>query len=714
MPISSKCGGVLPYRIFVFLLLLLSASCTPLGSTESGESSLARFFSSDFQNNNEKQEAENTTSGMISAPPSAQESLSHETSIKKKWEPIIYEGRGPVRSGQSRSDISHEKSKADIVINFNNTDIKEVAKSVLGDMLGVNYVVSPSLEGMVTINISHPVSRDEVVPILDAVFRMNGASISKEGGIYKIMPFAGVAQVGVPSSHMGTNVGIQVVPLRYISSAEMLKILQAASPSTAFIPVEAAKNTLMFSGSAEERSAVQDIVNTFDVDWLSATSFGVFPLLEANAADVAKELEEIIGKKTHNEDAQVKIMSVERLNAVLAISSQPELLKKVKIWVQKLDIRGEVLGQKIWIYPVQNGSAAALSDTLNKLLENYGAGSLSRSDGLLKSIPASTLSLPPVSSAQKKPIREAADFTTLTEGSLKIIGDDVTNLVIVFGSKEECQLVEAALKKLDIPPLQIMLEAAIAEVSLTDQLRYGTQYLFKNNNFTSVLTKAATPAVGPILPGFSAYVTSSGISSVLDLLQSVTKIRVISSPQLMVLNNQTAMLQVGDQVPIATQTSVSVATTGAPVVNSIQMKDTGIILKVTPRVNASGMVLLDITQEVSDVARTTSSNLDSPTIQQRKLVSTVAVRDGQTIALGGLIKEKYADGQDGIPVLSQIPIVGSLFGEVSEETHRTELLALITPRVIRTDGDMRTVTENLKHVMKEAYSREFGRKTGKK
>jgi general secretion pathway protein D len=255
---------------------------------------------------------------------------------------------------------------------------------------------------------------------------------------------------------------------------------------------------------------------------------------------------------------------------------------------------------------------------------------------------------------------------------------------------------EASLKKLDIVPMQVRIEAAIAEVTLTDDLNYGIQYLFHNKKFTGVLTDAPTVSVAPNLPGFSAFISSSKISAILDLLQTVTDVHVISSPQLMVLNNQTATLQVGDQVPVATQSAVSVTTPGAPVVNSIEMKDTGVILKVTPRVNASGMVLMDVSQEVSDVAPTTSSTLNSPTIQERKITSSIAVRDGETIALGGMIKDSTTNGKNGIPLLQDIPVMGALFGDNSVAKNRTELLALITPRVVRNDVDVRQITQEMK------------------
>ncbi len=174
----------------------------------------------------------------------------------------------------------------------------------------------------------------------------------------------------------------------------------------------------------------------------------------------------------------------------------------------------------------------------------------------------------------------------------------------------------------------------------------------------------------------------------------ITDVRVISSPQLMVLDNQTARLQVGDQVPIATQSSQSVE--GINLVNTIQFRDTGVILEVTPRVNASGLVVLDVLQEVSDVTETTTSEIDSPTIEQRSIQSTVAVQSGDTIALGGLIRDREEDGVSGIPLLSSIPLLGNLFKTTEKIVRRTELLVLITPRVVRDRREALDVTDELR------------------
>lgn len=621
----------------------------------------------------------------------------------------IFEGAGfslPGSEGMAAADVPVEGDA--LALNFVNADINDVAKAVLGDMLGLNYTIAPGLQGNVTIHTRQPLPRQNMLSALNTAFRMNGMAIVQKGDMAKVVPLAEAPRQGEIATLKGNaaqGYGVEIVMLRYIGADEMRKLIEPAAPAGSIVPVESARNLLMIAGTMEDRTSILDMVHTFDVDWMAGMSFGLFPLKEASVKNMVNELWDVMGTQNGPLGKVVRLVPLDRLNAVLAISSQPRYLKQIRTWIARLDHDLGPLERKIWVYPVQNGRASSLASTLSKLV-----GGTAETKKTARGTNGQVLppSLPPLQTASATPENAAPlDATveetlsiTPSETGLRIIADEATNTLIIMGTKAEFSLIEAALKKLDIVPLQVRIEAVIAEVTLTDDLRYGVQYLFKNKEATGILTQADTPSIASTLPGFSAFVTVSKISAVLDLLQSVTTVNVISSPQLMVLNNQTAVLQIGDQVPVATQSAVSVQTPGAPVVTSIEMKDTGVILRVTPRVNASGMVIMDVAQEVSDVTRTTSSGLDSPTIQQRKIASSIAVRDGTTIALGGLIRDSSSDGRSGVPGLQEIPYVGSLFSSTTEGRTRTELLALITPRVIRSDKDAQEITEEMRQQMR--------------
>jgi general secretion pathway protein D len=278
---------------------------------------------------------------------------------------------------------------------------------------------------------------------------------------------------------------------------------------------------------------------------------------------------------------------------------------------------------------------------------------------------------------------------------IQIVPDLRNNALVISASPEEYRQIESALRQLDVTPMQVMIEATIAEVTLTDQLRYGLQWFFHTGDSNFTFSPLSTGAVAPIFPGFNYALTSANAQVILNALTQITDVKVISSPQLMVLNNETARLQIGDEVPIITQ-QVQSTEALAPVVNSIEYRDTGVILNVSPRVNAGGLVVLDIVQEVSDVVTTTTSTLDTPTIQQRQIKSTVAVQSGESVALGGLIRDGSTKGVTGLPIVSEIPVLGNLFKNTTDTQRRTELLVLITPRVAASRQDSREITEELR------------------
>jgi general secretion pathway protein D len=299
-----------------------------------------------------------------------------------------------------------------------------------------------------------------------------------------------------------------------------------------------------------------------------------------------------------------------------------------------------------------------------------------------------------------------ADGGGLPAAAIRVVADEAQNALIVYANPTDWRLVERAILALDRPPLQVAIDATIAEVTLNDDLEYGLSWFFRAGNFEFRLASAPSGAVAPSFPGFNAFYTGGvDAGAVLRALSSFTEVRVISSPQVMVLSNQTARLRVGDSVPIVTQQAIGGGLTDARIVNSVSMRDTGVALDVTPRVNSAGGVLLEVDQDVSDAVRTVTSGIDSPTIQQRRLRSIVSVPSGETIALGGLIREADGGGRSGLPFVGDVPVLRELFGVTSQNRRRTELLVLITPRLVQNTEEMRRITEELRLQMRSMAPR---------
>jgi len=634
----------------------------------------------------------------------------------------MFPGSGAFTRPSRRVPSTSVGEQGDITLNFVNTDIKDVAKAVLGDYLKLNYEIGANVQGSVTIQTSQPLQRSQVLPALEQALRLNGMTVVESHGIYKVLPLADASRLAriTPAGPRRTTdigYGIDIVPVRYVGAAEMAKLLEPLAPTAGIIHVDAARNVLIIEGTAEERQALRDDIALFDADWLSGMSFAIITPSYTDAEELTKELNQVMGGLNSPVGQLVQLIPIQRLNAVLAISHQTKYLEHLRAWVNRLDRPGQGSDKRIFIYNVQNGRASDLAATLGKLL--FGAGAQSGSNSAAASATRDSVaartgpgelaksggasSAPSLASSTNEGISVSGSAAGI--GNLSITADETNNALAILASPQQYGVIEQALRKLDAAPLQVLLEAAIAEVTLTNDLRYGVQYFWKDSHNQVVLSDTGSTSVVPSLPGF-AYMFSNGsnISVVLSALEQVTHVEVVSSPELMVLNNQTATLQVGDRVPIITAQAVSTISGDAPIVNSVEYEDTGVILKVTPRVNRGGMVMMDISQEVSAVSDTSASPVPSPTIQQRKITSSVAVQDGETVVLGGLISDNRNRSKNGVPFLQDVPLLGNLFRDTSDNNHRTELMVLITPHVVDDIKKARKVTDELRRKLPAVQS----------
>ena len=649
----------------------------------------------------------------------------------------IYPGTGALVGSTASlpSSGARPNAKDGIQLAFTDVDINQVVASVVGEALGLNYSIDPSVKGTMSLRSSRPLSAEELLPALEAALRVQDLALVQVNGTYHVLPVKDaprrVTSINPPSDRTQAGFSIQIVPLQFTSPTEMEKILQPFAPPGGVMKVDEARDLLLLAGSSRELDTMLEVVKTFDVDWLAGMSYGFFNLNYVDAKTAVTELSEIFADPKSPLAGVVRLVPITRLNTILVITPQQKYLQAVETWIKRLDVGGTSAGRRIYVYDVQNGRAEDLAKSLNKILSlptaeedlsqqsrhgfsmNSGASAgFSSASGVNSGAPAGfspslsqggnptmNNSYPPLlgSSAAQLGLNQ----NTAKQGDLRIVANNDSNALLVLATPAEFSVIEAALSRLDAPSRQVLIEASLAEVTLNDELRYGIQWNFNGNNGNVTLSNAATGAVSQSFPGLSLlYSGSSNIRAVLNALETVTTVRVVSSPKLVTLNNHEAQLQVGDEVPVATQSAVSVTTPGAPIVNSVQMQDTGVILSVTPRVNKNGLVEMDITQEVSNSVPTTTSNIDSPTIQQRKLSTTVVVKNGDTIALGGLITESKSKTKSGVPYLQKIPVLGALFRDTDNQTVRTELILLITPRVMRDDNEFQNVMDDLRNEFK--------------
>lgn len=596
--------------------------------------------------------------------------------------------------------------KGGLMVRLVDVEAEEAIQQILGETLRLNYVIEDVVQGAITIQTSSPVDRRTLLRLLGSALESRGAVLLNENGFYRVALAAKAGTTtraigyGANAGDLRVGPGVQIVPLNHISALEMEKILKPLASEGAIARVDTARNLLILKDDARNLDSMLDMIDMFDIDYMAGMSFAMVPVRNTSAKDLVGELEQVFGANGGSPMAGlVRFVPIERLNAVLAISARPDHLEQVQTWMQRLDRSGQLSDQSFYVVPLQNRPAKEVAELLQSTLTQQSA--TTKTSTAYGVQPGMTAVVSETSSqVEGGTVTVPGQAAALAASEVRVHADDGNNSLVILATPEQYKALEQVIDMLDVTPNQVLLEATIAEVTLKDDLAYGFTWFLQENEFNIAFSDAANGAVAQSFPGFSVLANGSDGRAALSAVASVTDVKVLSSPSLMVLDNRTATLQVGDQVPIVTQTAVSTVDPDAPIVNQVSLRDTGVILKVTPRVNEGGRVMLDIEQEVSDVVETQTSGIDSPTIQQRRIQTTVSVDNGSTIALGGLIRDRVTDVGTKIPLLGDIPGLGSLFRTTSQRSERTELVVLITPRVVAGPQDSQRITEELRDSMR--------------
>lgn len=621
----------------------------------------------------------------------------------------FYPASGETLDPTAAAGPEDHDATGEITLDFVDADLRDVVRTLLGDILNENFVIDPDVGGRVTLSTNHPIERADLLPTLEAVLASHGAKLLAYDTVYRITRSADSAALAGGGIDVDPAIGersanYRVFPLKYISADDMKAILEPLLPDGAVLYQDNSRNVLILAGGGAELRLASSTVEIFDVNQMVGQNVHLIGLQNSEVGTVVAELESIFinNIQTAEKAGLVQFIPIERLNAVLIISKQQAYIEEARKWIYRLDRARNATEPRIYVYYVQHSQAKRLADSLRGIIGFTGGDG-----GVAAATEATEVSATGSGGA-------AATYGAGIFGpGLRISVDEDHNALLISATPKQFQVIEDVLARLDIQPLQVMIETSIFEVTLKDELRYGIQYAIDNGGLgisdtgTAALTRSLTasttagglvqPLISPLLPGFSFSLEgSSRARLIIDTLSALTEVNMLSSPNIIVLNNQVAKLRVGDEVPIVTQTTTSATTADTLIVNSVQYRSTGVNLEVTPRVNASGMITLKIAQEVSDVVVTTTSNIDSPTIQNRFLLTTVSVRSGETIMLGGLIREAATDSESGIPLLHQLPVVGALFGQTTTTALRTELVLLIRPVVIASPEDARAMTNDLR------------------
>ena len=574
---------------------------------------------------------------------------------------------------------------------FDQAPIPAVVDAVVGQTLRRPYRIDPGVTGSLTLSLTGRMSEAQALAALDRALRSVNAALAAEGTGFAVVPAAQAARMSGPPvlAQDGAEVlaGSAVYQAREIGAAEITRLLEPLAGEGATVRADPGREQVFISGDPTTVNALVRTARSLDVDWLQGKSLQFFPVRFASPGDIASDIRQVFGGPEGPLGNQIQFIELARLNGLLVIARSPEGLDRAAEWIARFDRAPPPASRRLRSIPLANLEAEQFVTTLSALL---GSGSA----------PAANAGPSPAVEGGSSPANGAPQAgaapvaASVGSNGLRLTADPRTNALILLADDAEYRNVLDIVRELDAPPPQVLIEATIAEVTLNDRLRFGVQWFFDDGDFTGGFGSTDNDAAASSFPGFSLRYVNLDVRAALNALSTVTDVELISTPRVLVLSNESAELQVGDQVPIITQTAVGLQD-DSRVLNSVQYRDTGVVLTVTPRVSESGRMFIEVEQEVSEVAGTTSSDIDSPTIQQRRLSTRIQVEDGQLVVLGGLLRASRSIGDTGVPYLSRIPAVGALFRSRDTTDRQTELVMFLRPTVIRARPDIDAITDEM-------------------
>lgn len=590
-------------------------------------------------------------------------------------------------------------------IAFKDADLSQVAEEVLGRALGLSYTIDPSASAKISLRVERRLTKAQLLETFEAALAAHDIAMVRQGDTIVLTSRAKARSgVGVrPSPDGRARAGYELVsvPLSFAKPSEIAKAFESVGSASVVVYADDNSNLLVLGGTPREIETALRTVAVFDRSSLEGSRIRWFPMTHASAAQVATELDQVMRASGSN---GVSIVPLKRLNGVFAFARTDALLDEVGRWVERLDIPTRDAASSLWVYRARNVSAESLARSLSMVLGGNGQPAAVPA----APSPAGSGASPPAAPGSAAAAPAVAGISgTLGESEVRIGVDPESNTLLISAAPAQRAQLQKILDEIDPPPRQVQIEARILEVTLTDEFRMGVDWsaLGAGGKLTVTSTSSSSGNVSPTLPGFAISFIDDDLRAALDLLGGKTDVEVMSAPHIMTLDNRTARLQIGDQVPIVVRSSQDSGTVNAPVIASIEYRNTGIILDVTPRISGEDRIILTITQEVSSVSRTTTSGIDSPTIQQRRLESTLVIKDGGTVALGGLISSSRNASDAGVPLIKDIPLVGALFKTSGTDGRRTELIVLLSVNLVQDDGAAERVMGDLLADMTEIQAR---------
>ena len=645
----------------------------------------------------------------------------------------------PVRPTPPVSAAAPGAKSAGFVFKFDNADLFEVIRT-FAEVLKISYVVDPRVKGVVNIHTSGAISNEDVYPIFLSILKMNGATLQKiQGSIYMIVPFSegkklpfSLEESKVSSSTEDRFV-IEIIKPKFIPVTELEKVIKPFLSDEKEVILYPQNNILLIADLLSNIKKVRDLIGLFDADIFTDMNIRFYPILNSDASEVAKELDKIFSSleisSKSGRGIGITFTPITRLNSILAVSSIPGIFDRVENWIKELDkAPTDESKMLVHVYYVQNQKAKDLAEVLKQIYAKGKEAKPKAEEPARKEatptrpttpIRPGTTPTPPATPAPAAAREEAAGVAA---GEINIVVDEANNALVIRALYRDYKTILETVKKLDLYPKQVLIEMMLAEITLDQDTQFGIEwarFLTSSTPNTGEIRVQATPPASPfdLATAFAGGIRYSvvdlegRISAAIRAAATDNRLNVISSPHILASNNKEAKIQIGKEQPVLTSTYTTGATTTTEttlsnvIAGSIEYKDVGIILTVTPRISDSGLVALEIQIEKSDVATASLGNLPNiPVFNKKTAKTSLSVLEGQMIVIGGLIEDSKNVTKSGIPFLSKIPVMGGLFGSQGWTKNKTELILLMTPHIISDANQSRAVTEEFRQKVRGLQS----------
>jgi general secretion pathway protein D len=646
-----------------------------------------------------------------------------------------------IRPGQTILETAKAKESDGHIINFKEAPLSEVIP-VFAELLGIKVAVPPNLKGTVTLHSGGPLRADEVLPLLVTLLELNGYALVNNGGVFSVVPLNQAkysAMLPRTTSDMRKSVaqpgfGIEVYYLTYLPANRALKSLRRfVSKSGDMASIDEA-NALVVAETGPNLAKIRHLIKLLDVPLSRRVAVQVYQVKNVEVKDLAKDLTSIFKAMGISQKPQTgvwaDVVALPQLRSIAVISSVREMFERVEQWLADLDRQLTDAAVGVFVYHCQSGDAATIAEVLTSLYgetEQGGKSSRGKSRTSRTTTGGSTPTLG--SNNQRRLAREnrlrspgemdsgttSQDLTskvpemltptgTALEEGVRVVVEPNTNALVIRSPRRKYEDLLRTIKRLDVFPRQVLIEVMIAEVQLDGEMELGVEWETKTSwNGRDLEGKQTWDAGLGLTPasGLVYTITQAGqLKATLRALATDGKLNVVSAPLLLSSENQESHINVGEELPIVTDITTSQdltnPDTGTKITDrSIKYRDTGISLSVTPRINDSGLVKMQVVQEITDLLAETFGDTGSPSFFKRRATTNVITMDGQSIVIAGLIKNRMQEKEAGIPFLSQIPLLGYLFKTTQMVKQRTELVITLTPHVIHDMADARLILQEL-------------------